>query len=53
MLTRQEYTAAVARYLDMVYRPACSSLSLAAGAEDAAQETIEKQSDIEKLPILR
>ena len=42
MLAQQEYMAAVARYLDMVYRPACSSLSLAAGAEDATQETIEK-----------
>lgn len=40
MLTRQEYTAAVERYLDMVYRLARSSLSSVADAEDAAQETM-------------
>jgi RNA polymerase sigma factor (sigma-70 family) len=40
MLTKQEYTAAVERYLDMVYRLARSSLSSAADAEDAAQETM-------------
>lgn len=40
MLTRQEYTAAVERYLDMVYRLARSSLSSTADAEDATQETM-------------
>lgn len=40
MLTQQEFTTAVERYLDMVYRLARSSLSSAVDAEDAAQETM-------------
>lgn len=40
MLTQQEFTDAVERHLDMVYRLARSSLSSAADAEDAAQETM-------------
>lgn len=40
MMTQQEFTAAVERYLDMVYRLARSSLSSAVDAEDAAQETM-------------
>lgn len=40
MLTKQEFTTAVERYLDMVYRLARSSLSSPADAEDAAQETM-------------
>lgn len=40
MLTQQEFTDAVERHLDMVYRLARSSLSCTADAEDAAQETM-------------
>ena len=40
MLTPQEFTTAVERYLDMVYRLARSSLSSAVDAEDVAQETM-------------
>ena len=40
MLTQQEFTTAVERYLDMVYRLARSSLSSPVDAEDAAQETM-------------
>lgn len=40
MLTQQEFTSAVDRYLDMVYRLARNCLSSHADAEDAAQETM-------------